>query len=253
MTKRGSSPIAAPSRRRTRAQTAWNVPALDVAAGLADEGDDPLAQLAGGPVRERDREDLPRPDALHPDQVGDPVGEDAGLAAAGAGQDEERTVGGRDGARLLRVEAPDDRPRRAPRSAAASARPPASVSAGGPESSEVVRAARRLRPATRQSGLRRPGGPGRRPVGRLDAGTASSACRGRGPSAGGSGERSGRPGRRGTVTRAILGRASRPSTAPGSPRRRAYGREHRRGRPTRREGPAPRGTGPSECDVGSRT
>ena len=53
---------------------------LDVATRLADEGHDPLAQLAGGAVRERDGEDLPRPDALDADQVRDPVGQDAGLA-----------------------------------------------------------------------------------------------------------------------------------------------------------------------------
>ena len=62
----------------------------------------------GGPVRERHREDLPRPDALDADEVGDPVGQDAGLAAAGAGEDEERSVGRRDGPRLLRVQVPDD-------------------------------------------------------------------------------------------------------------------------------------------------
>ena len=81
---------------------------LDVATRLADERDDPLAQLAGGAVRERHREDLPRPDALDADEVGDPMGEDAGLAAAGAGEDQERPVGRRDGAGLLRVEAADD-------------------------------------------------------------------------------------------------------------------------------------------------
>ena len=81
---------------------------LDVAARLADERDDPLAQLAGGPVRERHREDLPRPDALDADEVRDAVGEDARLAAAGAGEDEERAIGRRDGPRLLRIQVPDD-------------------------------------------------------------------------------------------------------------------------------------------------
>ena len=47
-------------------------------------------------------------DALDADQVGDPVGQDAGLAGAGTGQDEERTLGRRDGAGLLRVERLDD-------------------------------------------------------------------------------------------------------------------------------------------------
>ncbi len=79
-----------------------------VPPALADEADDPLAQLGGGPVREGDREDPPRGDVLDADQVGDPVGEDAGLARAGAGQDQQRAVGGRDGAGLLGVERPDD-------------------------------------------------------------------------------------------------------------------------------------------------
>ena len=57
---------------------------LDVAPALADEADDPLAQLGGGAVRERDREDPPRGDVLDADEVGDPVGEHAGLARAGA-------------------------------------------------------------------------------------------------------------------------------------------------------------------------
>ena len=39
---------------------------LDVAAALADEADDPLAELGGRLVRERDREDPPRRDALTP-------------------------------------------------------------------------------------------------------------------------------------------------------------------------------------------
>src|SRR4029079_49037 len=81
---------------------------VDVATGLADERDDPLAQLPGGAIRERDREDRPGPDVPDPDQVRDAVGEDAGLAAAGAGQDQQRALGCRDGPCLLGVEALDD-------------------------------------------------------------------------------------------------------------------------------------------------
>ena len=54
---------------------------------------EPLAHLARGLVRERDREDLVR---LHPagvDQVRDPVGEHARLAGARAGDDEQRPLG----------------------------------------------------------------------------------------------------------------------------------------------------------------
>ena len=83
-------------------------PGLDVAARLADEGDDPLAELGGGPVREGHREDLPRPDALDPDEVGDPMGQHPGLAGAGAGEDEDGSVGRLDRPRLLRVEVADD-------------------------------------------------------------------------------------------------------------------------------------------------
>ena len=54
--------------------------ACDVPAALADEPDDPLAQLGRGPVREGDREDPPRRDALDADEVCDPVGQDPGLA-----------------------------------------------------------------------------------------------------------------------------------------------------------------------------
>ena len=85
---------------------------LDVPAGrLADERDDPLAQLAGGPVREGDGEDLPGRHAADADELGDPMGEHAGLARAGPGEDEERAVGRGDRARLLRVEVGRD-PRR---------------------------------------------------------------------------------------------------------------------------------------------
>jgi hypothetical protein len=83
-------------------------PGLDVAAGLADQADDPLAQLPGGPVREGDGEDLPGPNALDSDQVRDPVGKNPRLAAAGAGQDEQRAVGRGDRSGLLGVEVADD-------------------------------------------------------------------------------------------------------------------------------------------------
>jgi hypothetical protein len=53
---------------------------LDVAPGLADETDDPFAELGGGPVRERDREDLPGRHVLDADEVRDPVRQDPGLA-----------------------------------------------------------------------------------------------------------------------------------------------------------------------------
>ena len=103
MTKRGPAdrlPVPAQDPGADRVERAG----LDVAAGLADEGHDPLAQLARRPVRERDGEDLPRPHALDPDEVGHPMGQDARLATARAGQDQQRPLGRRDGACLLRVE-----------------------------------------------------------------------------------------------------------------------------------------------------
>ena len=79
-----------------------------VPAALADEADDPLAQLGGGPVGERDGEDPPGRHVLDADQVGDPVGQHPGLAGPGPGQDEQRSVRGRDRPRLLRVQGADD-------------------------------------------------------------------------------------------------------------------------------------------------
>ena len=81
----------------------------DLSAGLlADQADDPLAHLAGGLVGEGHGQDVPGPDALDADEVGDPMGQDAGLAGPGAGQDEERALRRRDRAGLLRVEAGHD-------------------------------------------------------------------------------------------------------------------------------------------------
>ena len=69
----------------------------DAAAG--HEGLDALAHLAGGLVGEGDGEDVAGPDALL-EQVGDAAGDDARLAAAGAGQDEQRPFDVRDGLAL---------------------------------------------------------------------------------------------------------------------------------------------------------
>jgi hypothetical protein len=55
-------------------------------------------------VRERDREQGLGRDALLEDEVGDAVGDDAGLAAPCAGQDQHRPVGGQHGDPLLLVQ-----------------------------------------------------------------------------------------------------------------------------------------------------
>jgi len=75
---------------------------------LSNEPDDPLAELSRGPIRERHGQDPPGWNALDPDQIGHPVRQHAGLAGAGAGQDQDGAIGGRHGPRLLRIEPGDD-------------------------------------------------------------------------------------------------------------------------------------------------
>ena len=100
--------MASPSRPEHARTERVEGPCLDVLAVLADEGLDPLAELAGRAVGERDREDPARRDGLDADQVRDPVGDDAGLARARAREDQERALRRRDRPRLLGVEAADD-------------------------------------------------------------------------------------------------------------------------------------------------
>jgi hypothetical protein len=64
----------------------------------------PLAQLSGGLVGERDREDLRRARQTLPQQVRDPMGKDAGLPGAGARQDEQRPFAVAHGLELRRVQ-----------------------------------------------------------------------------------------------------------------------------------------------------
>ena len=71
---------------------------------VGEERFDAVTHLAGGFVGEGDGEDAPGGDALLLDEVGDAVGEDAGLAGAGAGEDEEGAGGGGDGGGLGGVE-----------------------------------------------------------------------------------------------------------------------------------------------------
>ena len=62
------------------------------------------AHLAGGLVRKRQRQDLPRRGALFGQQVGDAVREHARLAAARTGEHQQRPLRGAHGLQLLRVE-----------------------------------------------------------------------------------------------------------------------------------------------------
>ena len=96
--------VAAQDARAQRVERAHG----HVARLLADEREDARAHLGRGLVGERDREDLPRLDALDADEVRDAMGEHARLAAARAGQDQQRPFGRGDGARLLGVEPRDD-------------------------------------------------------------------------------------------------------------------------------------------------
>jgi len=70
----------------------------------ADKFLDALAHFGGGLVGEGHGQDGFRHHALVLDQIGDAVGDDAGFAAARAGEDEHRALSGFDGLALLRVE-----------------------------------------------------------------------------------------------------------------------------------------------------
>ncbi len=77
----------------------------------ADELFDALLHLARGLVGERDREDLTWVDAPLGQQMGDAVGEHAGLAGAGAGDDEQGGAGVHDGRALVLVQPVEQRGR----------------------------------------------------------------------------------------------------------------------------------------------
>ncbi len=69
-----------------------------------DERLDARLHLAGGLVREGDGQDLVRPHAVHTDEIGHAMGQHAGLARTGAGQDEQGTFEVLHGPALLGVE-----------------------------------------------------------------------------------------------------------------------------------------------------
>ena len=76
----------------------------DPLGALAQQVEHPAFHLAGGLVGEGDRQDLVGAHAQLADQVGDALGEHAGLAGAGAGQHQHRPKPGGDSLLLLRVE-----------------------------------------------------------------------------------------------------------------------------------------------------
>ena len=81
------------------------------AGAVADERLDALAHLLRGLVGERDREDLAGTRPLRVHQVGDPVGQHARLARAGAGQDERVLARQRHGRLLFGIEIAQERRR----------------------------------------------------------------------------------------------------------------------------------------------
>ena len=92
------------SRRRMRTHAEWNVDTHIFLATGPDQRLDALAHLVGGLVGERDGEDAERADALLLDEVGDAMGEHPGLARAGAGDDQQRSLGVHDRVELVGVE-----------------------------------------------------------------------------------------------------------------------------------------------------
>ena len=89
MEKRPGNPSRSTSRRRIRTHAEWNVDTHIFSATGPTRPTDPVLHLAGRLVGEGDGEDLERGQALI-DQMGDPVGEDAGLSRPGTGDDEQR-------------------------------------------------------------------------------------------------------------------------------------------------------------------
>ncbi len=71
--------------------------------GVAEDLFDALAHLFGGLVGEGDGQDVVGGDAAFLNEIGDAVGDDAGFAAAGAGEEKHGAVDGEDSLALLRV------------------------------------------------------------------------------------------------------------------------------------------------------
>jgi hypothetical protein len=102
------SPTSSACRRSIRAHSAWNVPSQSPSSRLAEDRGDPLAHLARGFVGEGDRQDLARKSLFTQQDMGEPRGQHAGLAGAGAGQHQQRTVDGFHRLALFGVQAERD-------------------------------------------------------------------------------------------------------------------------------------------------
>ena len=101
-------PAASASRRRRRTQKLWKVDIQLPEGPAGEQGLGPGAHLLGGLVREGDGENALRRHPAIEHEVGDAVGDDAGLAAAGAGEDEDRTLDRQNRFSLAGVQAPQD-------------------------------------------------------------------------------------------------------------------------------------------------
>jgi hypothetical protein len=80
----------------------------EIGRGGAEQFLNALAHLAGGLVREGDREQSVGRNTAHPDQIRDAVGQDAGLAAACTSEHEHRPFTGFDGLALFGIHAFED-------------------------------------------------------------------------------------------------------------------------------------------------
>ena len=87
-----------------RTQDEWNVLIQSRFSGIRDHPLHPLPHFIGRLVRKGDRQDIARIDVPLADQVRDPAGDHPRLAAARAGQDQERPVAVQDSLALGRIE-----------------------------------------------------------------------------------------------------------------------------------------------------
>ncbi len=76
---------------------------------MAENPVDALRHLAGGLVGEGDGENGVGRDALFLNEPGDSAGDDAGLARAGAGKDEQRALGGFNSSALFGIQIGEER------------------------------------------------------------------------------------------------------------------------------------------------
>ena len=80
------------SRRSSRAHSAWNVEIHIARQSMSEQRLDALAHLLGRLVGEGDGEDLVRTRESLGDQIGDAMRDDARLARARAGEDQQRRL-----------------------------------------------------------------------------------------------------------------------------------------------------------------